>query len=372
MNAMPQPHAASGPARRTGVARRLASRSSRAVFPALLNVWPVLLLVSQKALVPLGLLLIGRLDRPFLSDVLRIGVALSVGLVVYLLQAPNEYATEHYVAFLLFLLAVILINAGIRTHRHRVVYWVAVLSVFNATLALLVYVLQIDLSGFRGLNRIVGDDDTTHRVYYETTSLLAVFSTAAIRKPVMRWLCWIVVLTYAVLLAKSFFVIGLFLIERLSPWMFRGRLTARLVSWSALIVAAITLAAASLILRPDFLLSVAIKMLQFETIAIEPGSLWLGSGWGYVIDEIVTSPEQPFQVEMQLPMLMQQIGVIGVTSWLVAMLGLFRSIGGSAFVVLGRWITYSAVGFLNPWLLVPSWYLTATLMYSSFESRKSP
>ena len=33
-------------------------------------------------------------------------------------------------------------------------------------------------------------------------------------------------------------------------------------------------------------------------------------------------------------------------------------------------MTYFVVGFVNPWLFMPSWYLTVALMYPQFDRKK--
>ena len=48
-----------------------------------------------------------------------------------------------------------------------------------------------------------------------------------------------------------------------------------------------------------------------------------------VIDAIITSPTQPYQVEMQLPMLVVQIGLPMLTLLALGMLLQFRSISGN-------------------------------------------
>jgi hypothetical protein len=126
----------------------------------------------------------------------------------------------------------------------------------------------------------------------------------------------------------------------------------------------------TLILRSDLHLSLGIKLLQFNEIWEDASPAIVGSGWGYVIDAIINSPDQAYQVEMQLPMLFRQIGWGGVLVYAVGMLLLIRSISGNFGSAVLRWLTYLVIGFNNPWLLIPSWYMTVCLMYYQFDRRK--
>lgn len=63
------------------------------------------------------------------------------------------------------------------------------------------------------------------------------------------------------------------------------------------------------VLRPDVELSLRAKQFQFDIIF---GSLdygWSGLGWGTFIPALASDPDQPYQIEMQLPMLLLQLGI---------------------------------------------------------------
>jgi hypothetical protein len=323
--------------------------------------------VSQKALVPLGLLLLGTGSRRTRENFLVVAGVCVAGSVVLLVQRWNIYAWMHYVGFVLFLLSMPLINAAIRTSRARLIKWLSLLSVANACLAFVFYFAEVDLERFRGLNRIIGQDYYTQRVFFETTSLLAVFSLRFVRQKVLRWLCALIVIAYAVLLAKSVFVILLFLLNQFAFQILHGRVWARLAIGALLLAVGVGAPALIVIARPDFATSVGVKILQLQTILTDPSPLWTGSGWGYVIDSIVNSPDQPYQVEMQLPMLVLQAGLVTVLIYAAGMLSLFRSVSGTWSATLLRFATYFSIGFANPWLLLPSWYLTVALMYRQFD-----
>lgn len=350
--------------------RDVASLRRRLVFPVLLNAWPLLLLVSQKALVPFGMLLAGLGTRAARRDALIAAVLIVIGGTALAAQVDNEYGLAHFVGYALFILSVPLINTGVRASRSQLVRWVAILSVVNAVLAFGFYAFEIDLTNYRGLNRIIGDDDETHRVYFEATSLLAVFSVSSFRRRSLRWLCIAIVAIYALFLARSVFVVLLFLLNRYAYHVLHGSIQRRLATFAALLFAALSGPFLINALRPDFALSVAVKLLQFDHIFAHSIGWLNGAGWGYVIDEIINSPDQPYQVEMQLPMLVLQMGAFGFAAYAVGVLVLVRSISTSESAAWLRWLTYMAVGFINPWMLIPSWYLTVSLMYDSLESRR--
>lgn len=339
------------------------------LFPAVLNFWPILLLVSQKAFVPVGMLVVGWGTRPYRNDLLVVSAMVGMATLTLTMQRPNEHAFGHWIGYVLFVLAIPLVNEAIRKDAERVLHWLAVLSVLNAVLALWFFALAIDLSAFRGLNRVVGDDDLTHRVYFESTSLMAILSVAGFRRRWVRVIATMLVLGYALLLAKSIFVLALWALNHGVPAIARGNWMKRIAS--TLAIAATTTVSPVVVaaLRPDVALSLGIKLLQIETIMSEgPPGPW-GAGWGFVIDEIVTSPDQPYQVEMQLPMMFAQLGALGMAAHALGLWLLVRTASHTAGIATLRWAVYMAIGFNNPWLLVPSWYLTSILMFRSLENR---
>lgn len=337
------------------------------VFPVLLNAWPVLLLVSQKALVPIGLLFAGTGTAPYRRDVALAASMAMAALVWFGLQRGNQYAVPHLVGYVLFVAAVPLINLAVRSDSSRLLRLLAMFSVFNALLAFVFYFLEVDLSGFRGLNRIIGDDDQAHRVYFESTSLVAIFAVSAFRGKWRRIVATLLVLAYAVFLAKSVFVLALFAINNILPRILRRSWLQQLAVLFSLAAILIIGPIAVAVLRPDVGLSLGIKLLQWERIWLHSVSIWWGSGWGYVIEEIVNSESQPYQIEMQLPMLIKQIGVIGVGIYAAGMWWFVRSASHSAAACWLRWLAYIAIGFNNPWLFMPSWYLTAILLFRKIE-----
>lgn len=339
-------------------------------FPFLLHFWPLLLIMSQKALMPLGLLLVGSGDKHFRRDLLIAIAMLIFGALTLLLQQTNEFAVSHYMGYALFVLSVPLINYAAANDRPNLIKGLAILSLLNSLMAIVVYFSTIDLSIFRGLNRIVGDDGETHRVYYETTSLLAVLSLQFIRSKSLRYACIAVLAFYALFLAKSVFVILLILLNIYLHRLLQGTLLRRITTIVIIVFTAIIGPIIVAVLREDVTLSLGIKLFQFNEILEDPSSIIFGSGWGYIIESIVNSPDQEYQVEMQLPMLFRQIGWFGVLSYVTGMFLLIRSASTNLSVATLRWLTYLAIGFNNPWLFLPSWYMTACLMHSQFDKNK--
>lgn len=340
------------------------------IFSLLTHFWPLQLLLSQKALVPVGLLFTASANRRYVRDLLMALVLCALGGVLLAAQPSNPTGGAHYLGYVMFMLAVPVLNHAIRQRPDALLAGLAWFSVFNAAMGLVVYGLEVDLSSFRGLNRIIDDDGVVSRVYFETTSLLAVFSLSSIRRPLLRLLCFAIVAAYAVYLAKSVAVIALYLFNQAYPVLVARSWRAR-IGVFFLVALFAGLGVASLpFLRPDLTLSLAVKAKQFAEIVQDPSPLLWGSGWGYTITEIVTNDTQEYQVEMQLPMLVRQIGLFGVAANLIGIYVLIRSASrshGSAFV---RWCIYWVIGFNNPWLFIPSWYLTCMLSARTPERRR--
>ncbi|WP_199553926.1 hypothetical protein [Sandaracinobacteroides hominis] len=348
---------------------RLAS-SLAVLFPALLNSWPLLLLVSQKAFVPIGLATLDYGSRPVQRDLMVTAVVLLACLLLMLLQPANPFALAHFAGFALFLLAVPAINHAVRQERPLLFTVIALTSLINASLAILFSVLEVDLSALRGLNRVINKFGVTDRVFYETTSLLAVFSLSFLRPKWLALIGYVIVGYYAIFLAKSVFVILLYAVNLLiPPIVMRSRLSLKFVLLGAAVAGLVAGVANIILFRPDIAMSLGVKFLQLQFILAEPTPLLLGGGWGHVIEAIVNDPDQPYQVEMQLPMLIVQAGLLLFLAITVAIGFLLASISTSRVAAALRILIFFVVGFNNPWLFIPSWYLTVALMFHRLEQR---
>jgi hypothetical protein len=117
------------------------------------------------------------------------------------------------------------------------------------------------------------------------------------------------------------------------------------------------------LVRADLLLSILYKAEQFLTIINELGlnNIILGEGFGFFLKEFATDVNQPYQIEMQLPMLVLQLGLIHCTLLLTAMYFLFKSINIKySFLTTGL---FFSVGIINPWLFLPTWLVTSIYFF---------
>lgn len=340
------------------------------LFPVLINFWPIVLIASQKLLVPIGLVTLDYGRAGARNDLMTVLGMAFLGAVTLVLL-PNEYSVAHFVGYALFLLSIPSINSAIRKARDPLVKWISIFSIFNSLMAFVVYFLSIDLSSFRGLNRILDSNGDSTRVYFETTSLLAVFTVKSIKQSWLRVLCIGIVGSYALFLGKSIFVVLLFFCNRYAARFFLGRLRDQILVVVGVLVLAVAGPLAIAALRPDFALSLGIKLLQFARIVGDPTPLLTGGGWGYFIEEIAGSPDQPYQIEMQLPMLIVQIGLVQLFIFAACITVLLSWVSHSRRALLARILTYFAIGFSNPWMFIPSWYLTVALMYSDIDGDKA-
>ncbi len=340
------------------------------IFSLLTHFWPLQLVLSQKALVPVGLLFTASANRRYVRDLLLVLGLCVIGGALYVDQSANPMGGAHYLGYVLFLLAVPVLNHAVRQRPETLLAGLAWFSVFNAAMGLVVYGLDLDLSSFRGLNRVLDANGLVSRVYFETTSLLAVFSMSAIRRPLLRLVCFAIVAAYALYLAKSVAVIALYLFNAAYPTFVTRSWRARVGVVFLVALLALAGVASLPFLRPDLSLSLGMKAKQFLEIVEDPSPLLWGSGWGYTITEIITSDTQEYQVEMQLPMLVRQIGLLGVAAHLIGIYVLIRSVSSTRGGALVRWCIYWVIGFNNPWLFIPSWYLTCVLSARTPERRR--
>lgn len=350
------------PRRRGGIANTLAWFRVSAL-PLLTNFWPLLLFVSQKAFVPPALVLAGFGDKAYRRDLVFAGVAILVGLLLFLLQNDNPYSSAHFIGFALFAASMPLINNAVRADPAKLVRFLTYLTVFNALMGFFLLYANIDLYGLRGLNRVVGSDGMTHRVYFESSSLAAVATLSAFRPRWAKIASIIVIMAYTIFVAKSTVIILLLLINFAYPAFMKTLPVLKVVTILAALFFGILLAIYLPVLRPDIYLSLYAKEFQFAIItdSIEDG--WTALGWGAYFPPLSSDPEQPYQIEMQLPMLFVQLGPITVLAILGLLLALFRSATNNSMKALARFCIYAVIGFNNPWLFVPSWYLTCQLLF---------
>lgn len=361
--AMDQP-----PERQAGGAGLLRAARQLA-FPLLTNFWPVLLFVSQKIFVVPGLLLVGFGDRAYRRDVLLTLIISLVGIFSYIGQYPNPYAQDHLIGFLLFAWSMPIINHATRNNETKLRAFLTYLTLFNAVLGFFFLFSDIDLTGFRGLNRIVGKDGVAGRVYFESSSLAAVFLVSAFRKGWMKFAALILVSAFVVFVARSVVVIALLFVNLALPYVLRSSPLIKVLSVTLSGIVLFLVYTYLSVLRPDVDLSLTAKQFQLDLIFGSIDNSLSGWGWGTFFPELATDPTQPYQIEMQLPMLLLQIGLLPFFAIFGTTLGLFFSASSRPLASLARFSAYLLIGFNNPWLFVPSWYLTCQLLFRYSDER---
>lgn len=339
-------------------------RARAFAFPAVTNLWPLLLFVSQKVFVVPALLLVGAGDSAYRRDLLIAGLASFVGLLVYLTQFGNHFDQAHFVGFILFVWAVPVINHAVRFDAialRRLLTW---LTLFNTAMGLFLLVSNIDLYGLRGLNRVVGADGLTHRVYFESASLAAVALASTFERRWLQAVAIVAVFVFTVFVARSVAVVMLLGLNLALPYILRSTPAAKIITFALGLSALYILYLYLPVLRPDVELSLRAKEFQLDIILGSLNDNWSGWGWGAFLPALASDPEQPYQIEMQLPMLLLQLGLPALSAILGLLLLLFLTVSydGKAFA-FGRFVIFALIGFNNPWLFLPSWFLTCQLLF---------
>lgn len=333
-------------------------------LPFALNTSPLLLLLSQKFLVPPALLFAGLGDRIYRRD---LGWALAIiftGYLAYFFQNNNVFKNIHFAAFVIFTLSIPLINRAIRLQKRSILAILSYLTIMNCLFGIYVFAADVDLSGLRGLNQIRANDGFLDRFFLETTSIIAVFSYATFKSRIIKLVCAAIIATYAIFAAKSIVVISLIVLNLAFPFFLKRSLSYKFSSLVVVTVAIFLVFSSLAEFRPDLALSLKAKQLQYEQI-LPMLSLDLTSfiGWGGYLPELASSDEQPYQIETQLLMLLLQIGVIPTLIIFGIMCRLMVKSAESPVLGYSRFAIYLLVGLNNPWLFLPTWYLTCQLLF---------
>lgn len=333
-------------------------------FPLLTNLWPLLLFVSQKVFVIPALVLAGVGDQAYRRDLIFAALASACGLLVYMLQSPSSYDLVHLVGYLFFVWSMPLINYAVRYDSWELLRLLTYLTMFNAIMGFFLMVTDIDLYGLRGLNRIVGSDALTHRVYFESASLTAVILLETFRTKWLRIAALMLAVAFLLFVTRSVAVILLLGLNLLMPYVMRSTLGIKLAISIVAIVIFSVLYSYLPVLRPDVDLSLRVKQFQLDLIwnALN-NNHWSGWGWGAVYPQLASDPEQPYQIEMQLPMLLLQVGPLAVVAIFGLIGALFLSATKYSWFGVARFVIYLMIGFNNPWLFIPSWFLTCQLLF---------
>ena len=167
------------------------------VFPSVFNFWPLLLIFSQKALILPGYLFsFQEISGKYLKDILIAIFLVCVAISTFLIQDSNDYAWIHLLGYSLFLFSIPIINKSASSYNESLIKAVSFFTFFNSCLAIFIYIFPVDISEFRGLNRIIGDDGVVARIYYESASLIAVFGLGFVRNRFLKLVVFIAVLFY--------------------------------------------------------------------------------------------------------------------------------------------------------------------------------
>ncbi|OJU15570.1 MAG: hypothetical protein BGN95_18195 [Sphingomonas sp. 66-10] len=283
--------------------------------------------------------------------------------MVYFFQYGNPYDQTHLLGFIFFVWSMPLINHAVRYDSLLLRRVLTYLTLFNALMGFYLLVSSVDLYGLRGLNRVEGSDGITYRIYFEASSLAAVFLLSSFRNRWVRLAALGAVAIFVVFVAKSVVIMALLGLNLALPYLLRSRPHIKVGAAIIAVTAIILLYNYLPIIRPDMDLSLRAKQFQFNIIMGLLPDNWSGLGWGFYMPQLSSDPEQPYQVEMQLPMLMLQLGPIALLTILLLILSLFLSVSGWTLKGFARFAVYVLIGYNNPWLFVPSWFLTCQLLF---------
>jgi hypothetical protein len=324
--------------------------------------WPVFLLISQKYLLIYDIIF-GTRRKVFNRGVI-LAACMFVGSlllsILTLFLEYNSFSLSHFVGYFVFLIYSLVLGSYLASRSELPALHVILtrLNVISLSLLFVIYFLELDLTRFRGLNFIRGNDGEVHRFFVETSALFLMSNFEVIRNKLFRLLFWIATFCYFVFVAKITLLILLFIILYMWKW-FRLRPGITLI----LVVGALVVVFLSgyhvYFIREDLILSILYKIDQFKFVVSNYSTehLIFGSGFGYYLSEFVTDYSQPYQIEMQLPMLILQIGLLNVVLIILGFYFLFNSIavqGGAGFGLF----LFIAIGFINPWMFLPVWFIS--------------
>ncbi|MEP1087384.1 MAG: hypothetical protein ABJH98_01210 [Reichenbachiella sp.] len=331
------------------------------------SVWPLFLFISQKALIPIQIIsfLISERKKDMVFIFLFFFIFGSFLTLFWLNDSlKNEFGFSHFLGFILFVLSIVLIGHECKLNFDFDLKWITIFNLVSVVLATIFFSLNLDFSFFRGLNFIRGTDGSIHRVFIETTPLLILNDYTLFKRKSLNIFLFLITFVYVFILCKSVFII-IFFVWRV--WKDHKDLIKRnfwyffpLILFGGLFVGIELL---SYVLRADLALSIVFKYNQLLSIVdlISGDYLYIGRGFGFVIDEFVTDYNQPYQIEMQLPMLFLQFGIVGFLLFALFIMAIFYVSGINK--PIRSTMMYFSVGFVNPWLFLPIWFLTCCYFF---------
>ena len=329
----------------------------------LFSFWPILLLISQKALLPIQILsfiIKPRIKDKFLKkNIINLLIFLSLILIDFLLNGSinNFYGIRHFLPFVIFSISIVLISLEMNDEKIKA-FAIGKITEINFIVLIIVYItyfIDFDFSSFRGLNFIRGTDGQIHRVFIETTVLLILSDFKHFKSKILNKFLLLLTLGYIFFLCKSILVIILFGIKIYYdyPSFFKPKKIFAYVFISSLILNLFN----DFSYRADFYLSFFFKAEQLTGIlnTVNFNKFIFGNGFGFFIEDFVTDAKQPYQIEMQLPLLFLQIGFFGLITLAAFMYFLFKI--NSDKTPFKKTLLFFSVGLVNPWMFLPTWFI---------------
>lgn len=333
------------------------------------SVWPIFLFISQKALITIQFLNIrGHKYRQgyfILALSLFLGI-LALSLLNLGFASINTYSIPHFTSYILFLVYSILI-AGVISRGHHsdnILKLITLINFFGLILIHFVYIYEIELPGNRGLNFIRGTDNVVHRFFVETSPLFLISRFNLFKKRTIKLLFVGLTISYFFLISKNTYLSLLFIAQLIYHYHTTIKMKQFAIGLSALFfVSVVGFIDLNNLVRADLLLSIIFKAEQFLTILSELDfkNIILGEGFGFFLNEFATDSNQPYQIEMQLPMLVLQLGLFNCILLIAAIYFLFKSID-IKYSLLTTGLFFS-VGIINPWLFLPTWLITSIYFF---------
>ena len=335
----------------------------------LFSIWPIFLFVSQKLLVVIHLFNIrfnAHRRITFFAAVVLFFLVIVMSIITLFFGEFNSYSIRHFSSFVVFLVYATLISGVLTIERYsnHMLRLISLINFFSLILIHFVYFYELELPGVRGLNFIRGTDNEIHRFYVETSPVFLISSFGLIKSKTVRIIFILLTLSYFVWISKNTFLSLLFfslLIYRYFKYFRLYQLFV--VGLAVFFFSVLGILNWNSFFRADLLLSIVFKLEQLTAILgkISWNNLFCGEGFGFYIADFATDLDQPYQLEMQLPMLFLQIGILNCLALIVGMYFIFKSVK-TRYPLLTTGLFFS-VGLVNPWMFLPVWFISSLYFF---------
>lgn len=336
----------------------------------LISFLPSLLFIPSKFAVLSSVFYFNHKSYLNILDYTSLIIMTAAGGALLIFQPENTYSIQHFFAFLLFILIVPLLNFLVRFHVNNLIRWLSWICLINSISGIIFFNFDIDLSSYRGLNTIYDTDGFPTRFFFESACLSIVANYSFLKNYFLKIIFYCLIFYFTVFIVKSFLIVILMLINNRSSFakIFTNIRLSKYLTYSLLLIMLIVLISIQLILREDFSLSIYEKLFQLKMLMSTNVNFFIGNGWGYVLPEYIRNENQPFQIEMQLPMLLVQMGCVVFLTYLAYMYRAIKISTKNSTNSKYIFLIYISVGFINPWLFMPVWYLTVVLLNNSSKN----